>query len=78
MVWRREGHRQPSVHPLHLAQDFALVHGQHGGVLPHLLEHCSALELVTGLLKVVPAEEKTQKSGLEGDFIGLKLFTAKL
>ena len=51
------------VHPLHLAQDLALIHGQHGGVLPHLLEHGTALKLITRLLEVVP-EKKNKEKGL--------------
>lgn len=51
------------VHALHLAEHFALVHGQHGGVLPHLLEHGAALKLIAGFLEVVPEEEKGEGSG---------------
>lgn len=50
------------LHPLHLAQDLPLVHGQHGGVLPHLLEHGATLELITGFLEVVPEEEKQRSA----------------
>lgn len=46
------------VHPLHLAQDLPLIHGQHSGVLPHLLEHGATLKLIAGFLEVVPEEEK--------------------
>ncbi len=49
------------VHPLHLAQDLALIHGQHGSILPHLLEHGTALKLVTGFLEVVPEEKKQRE-----------------
>lgn len=49
------------VHPLHLTQDLALIHGQHGGVLPHLLEHGTTLKFITGLLEVVPEERKTKR-----------------
>lgn len=44
------------VHPLHLAEDLALVHGQDGGVFQHLLEHGATLKLITGFLEVVPEE----------------------
>lgn len=47
-----------SIHSLHFAQDFALIHGQHSGILPHFLKHGTTLELITGFLEVVPEEEK--------------------
>ena len=43
-----------SVDPLHLAQDAALVHGQDHLVVPDLLEHGSARELVARLFEVIP------------------------
>lgn len=46
-----------SLHPLHLPQDLALVGGQQGAVVWHLLEHGAALELVAGFLEVVPASQ---------------------
>lgn len=49
------------VHPLHLAQDLALIHGQHGGILPHLLKHGTTLKFITGFLEVVPEEEKQRE-----------------
>lgn len=49
------------VHPLHLAQDLALIHGQHSGILPHLLEHSTTLKFITGFLEVVPEEEKQRE-----------------
>lgn len=50
------------VHPLHLAQDLALIHGQHGGILPHLLKDGTTLKFITGFLEVVPEKEK-QRGG---------------
>ena len=43
-----------SVDPLHLAQDAALVHGQDHLVVPYLLKHRSARELVARLFEVIP------------------------
>lgn len=51
-----------SLHPLHLAQDLALVGRQQGAVIGHLLEHGAALELVTGLLEVVSANTAARDS----------------
>lgn len=51
-----------SLHPLHLAQDLALVGRQEGAVIGHLLEHGAALELVTGLLEVVSANTAARES----------------
>lgn len=50
--------RQRSLHPLHLSQDLPLVGGEQGAVVGHLLEHGAALELVAGLLEVVPVTER--------------------
>lgn len=52
------------VHPFHLAQDLALIHGQHGGVLPHLLEHGTTLKLIACLLEIVPEEEKQKEKSV--------------
>lgn len=50
------------VHPLHLAQDLAFIHGQHGGIFPHLFEHGTTLKLIAGLLEVVPEEKQRERS----------------
>lgn len=49
-----------SLHPLHLAQDLALIGGQQGAVIGHLLEHRTALKLITGLLEVVSATKRQE------------------
>lgn len=49
------------VHPLHLAQHLALIHGQHSSILPHLLEHGTTLKLITGFFEVVPEEENKER-----------------
>lgn len=62
------------VHPLHLAQDLAFIHGQHGGIFPHLLEHSTTLKLIAGLLEVVPVVAFLAKLFLEvsqGEAVGL-------
>lgn len=51
-----------SVHPLHLSQDFALVGGQQGTVIGHLLKHGPALELIAGFFKVVSAKDRQKES----------------
>lgn len=50
-----------SLHPLHLAQDLALVCGQQRAVIGHLLEHGATLELIAGLLEVVPATYRRKR-----------------
>lgn len=42
------------VHSFYFSQDLALVHGKNGAVVPYFLKHGPALELVAGLLEVVP------------------------
>lgn len=64
--WAGKGIRWPAtkwllVHPLHLAENFALIHGQHGSILPHLLEHSATLKLIARLLEVVPEELKQRE-----------------
>lgn len=58
------GRGEPSVHPLHLPQDLALVGGQQGAVVRHLLEHGPALELIAGFFKVVSATDRQGVGGL--------------
>lgn len=56
-------HRRPppgprgSVDPLHLPQDPAFVHGEHGLVVPDLLEHRSTGKLVACFFEVIPSKE---------------------
>lgn len=47
-----------SLHPLHLSQDLALVRGQQGAIVRHLLKHSAAFKFVAGLFEVVPAAER--------------------
>lgn len=53
-----------SVCSFHLPQDFALVHGENAAIVPHFLEHGSALKLVARLLEVVPVQRREECYGL--------------
>lgn len=60
--WERNPARGASFLPLHFSQDLALVGGQQGTVVRHLLKHGAALELIAGFLKVISAKDEQKGS----------------